>query len=75
MLSLSIEFYQTQQYGFECDFNRFDLILSYCEMRQKAMQEHIFEGFENNWWTFQSCIWFGQNSSPHTIDGFHSKIE
>ncbi|XP_055297193.1 E3 ubiquitin-protein ligase ariadne-1-like [Sitodiplosis mosellana] len=29
---------------------------NYCERRQKTMQEHIFEGFENNWWAFQSFI-------------------
>lgn len=25
----------------------------YCRKRQGALQEHIFEGFEKNWWEFE----------------------
>lgn len=32
------------------EFNHF--CFSYCKRRQTVMQEHIFDGFENNWWTF-----------------------
>ncbi|XP_031626531.1 potential E3 ubiquitin-protein ligase ariadne-1-like [Contarinia nasturtii] len=30
---------------------------NYCERRQKTMQEHIYEGFEKDWWSFTTNLW------------------
>lgn len=32
------------------------LFFSFCERRQNAMKEHIYEGFEKNWWTFNNNL-------------------